>query len=197
MRDKIAQKRKWLNRIVIATIVIIIALWTWWLFRPHPFVLRGCWKVQDHSFICGNTAFSPKGNLLAALVLTPHSDLVTILWHIPNGRLFKSIVVSKNLRSLCISECPVAFSPDGNLLAVGYLEQDVGKIGIFSVPDGNRARTIVMGKGKEMPSVTFVPNGQLLAVRYSGRIWMIRLTDGLKSLSSHRTVSPFPLTDGS
>jgi WD40 repeat protein len=176
-------KEKWLNSIALVGFILIVGLWAWWLFRPQPmpFVLRARWKVQG--IVMSGIAFSPNGDWLAALVSTHQQGQPTLtvqLWQVPktqtNPKVFS---VSQQVQSRVIGVRELDFSPDGHLLAVGYLEQGVGKVALFTVPEGRRLQTITMSKGVLMPSVTFSPDGRL-AVVFNFRLWFVRIDDGKK-----------------
>jgi WD40 repeat protein len=181
-------KEKWLNRIALVSFILIMVLWAWWLFRPQPmpFTLRARWKVQD--IVTDGIAFSPNGDWLAASVLTSQQGQLTLtvqLWQIPktqtNPKVFS---VSQQVQPMGISSPQLGFSPDGRLLAVGYLEQGVGKVdlfkvALFTVPEGRRLQTITMGKWVLTPTVTFSPD-ERLAVVFDYRLWFVRIDDGKK-----------------
>jgi WD40 repeat protein len=174
-------KEKWLNRIALVGFILIMGLWAWWLFRPQPmpFTLRARWKVQD--VVTDGIAFSPNGDWLAASVWNFQQGQSTVqLWQIPktqtNPKVFS---VSQQVQPIGISSPQLGFSPDGRLLAVGYLEQGVGKVALFTVPEGRRLQTITMGKSRLEPTVTFSPDGRL-AVVFDYRLWFVRIDDGKK-----------------
>jgi WD40 repeat protein len=179
-----AVKEKWLNRIALVGFVLVVGLWVWWLFRPQPmpFTLRARWKVQG--FAIGGIAFSPNGDWLAALVLTSQQGQLTLtvqLWQVPktqtNPKVFS---VSQQVQLRVFGVRQLDFSPDGRLLAVGYLEQGVGKVALFTVPEGRRLQTITMGKSRLEPTVTFSPDGRL-AVVFNFQLWFVRIDDGKKT----------------
>jgi WD40 repeat protein len=179
-------KEKWLNRIALVGFVLVVGLWVWWLFRPQPmpFVLRARWKVQG--FAIGGIAFSPKGWLAASVWNFQQGQSTVQLWQIPktqtNPKVFS---VSQQVQPMGISSPQLGFSPDGRLLAVGYLEQGVGKVALFTVPEGRRLQTITMGKWVLTPTVTFSPDGRL-AVVFNFRLWFVRIDDGKKTPTSIR-----------
>jgi hypothetical protein len=176
-------KEKWLNSIALVGFILIVGLWAWWLFRPQPmpFTLRARWKVQD--IVTDGIAFSPNGDWLAALVLTSQQDQLTLtvqLWQIPKTQTNpKVFFVSQQVQLRVFGVRQLDFSPDGRLLAVGYLEQGVGKVALFTVPEGRRLQTITMGKSRLEPTVTFSPDGRL-AVVFDYRLWFVRIDDGKK-----------------
>jgi len=181
------KREVWLNYIVVFVAVIVIALWAWWLFRPQPmpFVLRAKWTVRQ-GFLHGKPVFSPKGDLLATPVFSFTQGGTTLsvnFWHVPKGSQAKpTILISKRSEFPSFTPQPIAFSPDGSLLAVGYLERGVGKISVFRVTDNLSARTITIraGKGKAFsaPSVLFSPDGKKLAVMYEARLKFVQVADG-------------------
>jgi len=179
-------KEKWLNRIALVGFVLVVGLWVWWLFRPQPmpFVLRARWKVQG--FAIGGIAFSPKGWLAASVWNFQQGQSTVQLWQIPktqtNPKVFS---VSQQVQPMGISSPQLGFSPDGRLLAVGYWEQGVGKVALFTVPEGRRLQTITMGKWVLTPTVTFSPDGRL-AVVFNFRLWFVRIDDGKKTPTSIR-----------
>lgn len=183
MRDRIAQKHKWFNCIVIIAVVIALAFWTWWLFRPTEgtFTLQARWKVQGYIF--GGVAFSPRSDLLAVNVLTPKSELTVTLWRIPKARQVKVIIVDPTADEKIFCR-PPTFSPDGRLLALSYFDQGVAKVSIFSLPEGYRVRTIVLGKVGIAPSAAFSPDGKRLVIGHDSGLWIIWLTDWKKIFKS-------------
>jgi WD40 repeat protein len=159
-----------------------------------PFVLRARWKVQG--FAIGGIAFSPKGWLAASVWNFQQGQSTVQLWQIPktqtNPKLFS---VSQQVQPMGISSPQLGFSPDGRLLAVGYLEQGVGKVALFTVPEGRRLQTITMGKSRLEPTVTFSPDGRL-AVVFNFQLWFVRIDDGKKTPTSIRAESIVFSPDG-
>ena len=179
-------KEKWLNRIALVGFVLVVGLWAWWLFRPRPmpFVLRARWKVQG--FAIGGIAFSPKGWLAASVWNFQQGQSTVQLWQIPKTQTNPKVFpVSQQVQPMVIGVLQLDFSPDGRLLAVGYWEQGVGKVVLFTVPEGRRLQTITMGKSRLKPTVTFSPDGRL-AVVFNFRLWFVRIDDGKKTPTSIR-----------
>jgi WD40 repeat protein len=191
-----AVKEKWLNRIALVVFVLVVGLWVWWLFRPQPmpFVLRARWKVQG--FVIGGIAFSPKGWLAASVWNFQQGQSTVQLWQVPNPQNNPKVFpVSQQVQPMVIGGPQLDFSPDGHLLAVGYLEQGVGKVALFTVPEGRRLQTITMSKGVLPPTVTFSPDGRL-AVVFNFRLWFVRIDDGKKTPTSIRAESIVFSPDG-
>jgi WD40 repeat protein len=189
-------KEKWLNRIALVGFVLVVGLWVWWLFRPQPmpFVLRARWKVQG--FAIGGIAFSPKGWLAASVWNFQQGQSTVQLWQVPNPQNNPKVFpVSQQAQPMVIGGPQLDFSPDGHLLAVGYLEQGVGKVALFTVPEGRRLQTITMSKGVLPPTVTFSPDGRL-AVVFNFRLWFVRIDDGKKTPTSIRAESIVFSPDG-
>jgi WD40 repeat protein len=176
-------KEKWLNRIALVGFILIMGLWAWWLFRPRttqpmPFTLRARWKDFAVTIKGIKIAFSPKGNWLAAPV-TKKGQLVVHLWQVSK--------VEDPPKVLTISQQALPskpdFSPDSRLLAIGYWEQGIGKVALFTVADGRRLLTVTMGKSKNFmqpPTVTFAPDGRL-AVVHNSQLYFVRVEDGKKT----------------
>jgi WD40 repeat protein len=189
-------KDKWLNRIALVGFVLVVGLWVWWLFRPQPmpFVLRARWKVQG--FAIGGIAFSPKGWLAASVWNFQQGQSTVQLWQIPKTQTNPKVFpVSQQVQPMVIGGPQLDFSPDGHLLAVGYWEQGVGKVALFTVPEGRRLQTITMSKGVLPPTVTFSPDGRL-AVVFNFRLWFVRIDDGKKTPTSIRAESIVFSPDG-
>ncbi|MCS3917966.1 WD40 repeat domain-containing protein [Fervidibacter sacchari] len=185
-------KEKWLNRIAVVGFIVVLGLLVWWLFRPQPmpFTLRARWKVKGNAI--GNIAFSPKGDWLAASGMKFAKGQLTAtvnLWRVPEGKSSAKVItvvsqqiISERSQPFIFRMPQIAFSPDGQFLAVGYLEQDVGKVALFNVSDGRRLRTITMGKSMRIlaPTVNFAPDGRL-AVIHDSQLWFVSVEDGRKT----------------
>jgi len=179
-------KEKWLNRIAVVGFIVVLGLLVWWLFRPQhmPFTLLARWKVQG--FVADDIVLSPDGDWLAASVFDfqkGQSTLTVQLWQVSKAQTNpKVLIVSQQVEPKHPSlPRRLDFSPDGHLLAVGYLEQGVGKVALFTFPDGHRLKTITMGKSISPPFVTFAPNGRLAVVQHFesySQLWFVRVDGG-------------------
>ena len=179
-------KEKWLNRIAVVGFIVVLGLLVWWLFRPQhmPFTLLARWKVQG--FVADDIVLSPDGDWLAASVFDfqkGQSTLTVQLWQVSKAQTNpKVLTVSQQVEPKHPSlPRRLDFSPDGHLLAVGYLEQGVGKVALFTFPDGRRLKTITVGKSITPPIVTFAPDGRL-AVVHNSQLWFVRVDKGKKTL---------------
>ncbi len=83
-------------------------------------------------------------------MLTLKSLLTVTLWRIPQTQRIKSIVVTPNVNN-AFTFRPPTFSPDARLLALSYFEKGITKVGVFSVPNGLRVHTIVLGETRLAP----------------------------------------------
>jgi FOG: WD40 repeat len=111
------------------------------------------------------------------------STLTVQLWQVSKAQTNpKVLIVSQQVEPKHPSlPRRLDFSPDGHLLAVGYLEQGVGKVALFTFPDGHRLKTITMGKSISPPFVTFAPNGRLAVVQHFesySQLWFVRVDGG-------------------
>ncbi|MCX7969241.1 MAG: WD40 repeat domain-containing protein [Armatimonadetes bacterium] len=168
------------NRVVAIIVITFIVFGAWWISRPapSPFTLQARWDLQGSVH---GVAFSPKGDLLSVLVhIAPPVDrLVMTFWQVPEGKpVYQNIVVGHKPKVFYWR--PISFSPDGQFCAVGYHEQGLSKVVVFSVANGHRVRTIAMGKG-DLASVTFAPDGKNLAFIYDDRVWFVDVASGQKT----------------
>lgn len=113
------------------------------------------WQVSDgtllhtlkgHTHYVKSVAFSPSGNMLAS----GSQDGTVRLWQVADGELLRILEGGESL----------AFSPDGSLLAVGAGD---GTVRLWRASDGELLRTL-QGQTSWVSSVSFSPNGQVLAV---------------------------------
>jgi len=190
-------KEKWLNRITVVVFIVVLGLLAWWLFRPQPmpFALKARWKAQGGA-IAASIAFSPKNDWLAAAVenfvgFTQGQKMSTVklevhLWRVLEPKATPKVLTVSQQTLPLFSR--LAFSSDGRLLAVGYWEQGIGKVALFTVAEGRRLRTITMGKSTRMlaPAVTFAPDGRL-AVVHDLQLWFVRVEDGKKTPTKIQT----------
>lgn len=167
------QRERVLNFAAIILFIAFIALFSFRLLHPSPFVLNLKAKLKGfHECL----TFSPKGDLLAALRIGYPEGLVVGLWQVPSGQSAHFIVVTR-APSIGITPNSLTFSFDGRFLAVGYQENGVNKVSVFNLADGRKVQTIVMGKSSNPPSVTFAPDGRL-AIIYGERLWFAWVESG-------------------
>lgn len=112
-----------------------------------------------------NLIFSPNNALLVSIG-SGHVKL----WDTTNGRIVKTFSDS------LILNIPVAFSPDGMLLAVGRKD---GAIGLWSMKDGCEIKRFTGLRGTS--SIAFSPNGTMLITGdQNGNITFLNVKDGNK-----------------
>ena len=98
-------------------------------------------------------AFSPRGKVLAAAV-TPYGDTPpeVILWDAATGALLRRWNSETQLEAL-------AFSPDGNMLAMGGRD---GAVMLWDPATGNRKR-VLRGHTQGVRSIAYSPDGSRIA----------------------------------
>jgi WD40 repeat protein len=120
------------------------------------------WDIVTHRLLRtpfpGNTeidavAFSPDGRMLAG---ADSVDGIVRLWDIAAGRQIETLVVKRTDGTVTL-----AFSPDGQDLAVGY---GGGWVRLWDVATGQQIGTPLKSPSYPAISVAFSPNGQTLAV---------------------------------
>jgi len=137
------------------------------------------WQVSDGRRVrsweqhCSSVAFSPDG----AIVTTSCAYRIAA-WRISDGSTLFSLSDSALLGG------KVAFSPDGQLLAVAKYA-----VKLYDARDGSEVRTLTDGRGyvRAYDDVTFSPDGQLVAASDSEsgiKIW--RVSDG-QQVRSYKT----------
>lgn len=132
--------------------------------------VMGVWRVADGTPLATFTGYfeefidvdvAPDGQLIAAAASWGGGKVR--VWRTDNG---------ERLYTLNVTAKEVAFSPDGQWLAVGRTN---GHIDLWRVAEGTQAQTLT-GHTAEITDLAFAPNGQLLAsVAWdcTARVWQL------------------------
>jgi WD40 repeat protein len=132
-------------------------------------------KIADGSILSSdelmqsntNVDFSPDG----ATLLTSMFDGTARLWPLSDQGIKKSFESESSVYT-----GGVAFSPDGQLLAVG--SRHTGEIELRQVSDGSLLQTLFLDASAFVRSVDFSSDGNYLAVATVDRIRLFQLPDG-------------------
>jgi WD40 repeat protein len=157
-------------------------------FSPDGWILASpegnnvnLWRVSDgallqtlsgHKYNIGSLAFSSDGTLLASAVMGEAAMENIRLSRVSDGTLLRSLL------SFYVST--LAFSPDGEILAVG---KRLGEVEFWDVSKGSMLFELVghtdqeKGKSKDVNDLAFSPDGEILAsCAYKAKLW--RVFDG-------------------
>lgn len=115
-------------------------------------------------------AFSPDGEIVAA----GHWDGTVYVWRVSDGRLLQTL---ESQTDYC-KAYRVAFSPDGELLAVAGAREELDHVvRLWSVSDGTVHMDLAMTQ--EVRAVAFSPDGRLLAAGSQDEIVFWEMSEGL------------------
>jgi WD40 repeat protein len=124
---------------------------------------------QGYACMASGLAFSPDGRHLAGAGAQVGPDFVARVWQVADGSLVADLPLSAE-------STDVAFSPDGQILAVAARDG----VTLWRMPDGTLVHTLEMAPDEEgrtwATSLAFSPDGRRLAVaRWSGdlELWQV------------------------
>jgi WD40 repeat protein len=135
------------------------------IYSVSPSGALGLQPLSSHQTLPGpaSLSFSPNGKLLA--VADGGAGAVSVFSVGGKGKLTRTR--SSPLFSGAIGPTEVAFSPSGKQFAVA---NEGGRVGVFSVLDGGRARRVALLEYPGADSVSYNPGGTLLAVAGGKRL---------------------------
>lgn len=109
---------------------------------------------------------SPDG----ALAASGGRDGTVRIWEIGTGRQLRIIDVAKEAEKSMLSVYSVAFTPDGLYLAAGTSHNSTFNVGVWELSTGTLVAAFNTGVYTDGKSVSFSPDGELLAVATGGSI---------------------------
>lgn len=159
---------------VLAVIAVGIAICILGQWRraatPSPFTLRRV--LPAHADFAYDLAFSPQSDLLATV---GRNERTVKIWRVRDGKLLRTFQF-KTVPFPSPKPLSVAFSPDGQLLAVGFSD---GKVQLLRVADGKMVRALrLKGSGNYIWRLAFSPDGQWLLGGLWHKVALWRVKDG-------------------
>ncbi len=137
--------------------------------------------------------YSPNGQIIAAGRTSFGTFGGVKFWRVSDGVDLGTL--SNSTGSISRSTVSSAFSPDGQIFAVGYelnTNPRGGEIKLWRVSDGAFLRTVITGFNNWIGSIAFSPNGQnIIATGLDATVRIYRVSDGaLLQTYTNETSSP-------
>ncbi|MEV4007615.1 hypothetical protein, partial [Actinomadura sp. NPDC049753] len=145
-----------------------------WDLRSKRTVAEVTFKSSERTdlFVMDGLAFSPDGRYLAGTGSGGGEGAgKTPLWDVEAGKLLHTFVIAGSGAGRTAAAHSVAFSPDGETLAAGYGDGDLGGgVALFDVASRSPAGTLPVGKADAfgVGGLGFTPDGGTLTGAFGG-----------------------------